>query len=252
MEDFRTIGYYICEVVDTPEWLHGIGRHLLSVSGCFGEQHPKWECFMGGWGKGEGQEYQKRLRMNDKQYSEFLEVASHLFSRRRMDIDCRFRQLSDAQDFYKKFCRAIPCRVVSISTVPEYFQILEQELEGNNSYGLMNGEMDSGAWIGNDILGWDISGFHSFLCNSLQNDLQLARFNDLDCWKMIFVRWLTLPARFRGRENRLNGFHAGLERMSEMHCGFIFLEKIKNGKDKSAHMGEAYFEIIGTGQNERF
>ena len=28
-----------------------------------------------------------------------------------------------------------------------------------------------------DILGWDISGFHSYLCNSLQNELKTVRFN---------------------------------------------------------------------------
>lgn len=199
MEDFKIIGYYICEVVDTPEWLHGIGKHLLSVSGCFGEQHPKWECFMGGWGKGEGQEYQKRLRMNDKQYSEFLEAASRLFSSRRMDVDCRFRQLSDALDFYKKFCRTIPCHVVSISTVPEYFRTLEQELEGSNSCGLLNGEMDSSVWIGSDILGWDISGFHSFLCNSLQKDLQLARFNDLGLLENDFCEVVDFAHRIQGQ-----------------------------------------------------
>lgn len=199
MEDFKIIGYYICEVVDTPEWLHGIGRHLLSVSGCFGEQHPKWECFTGGWGKGEGRKYQNRLRLNDKQYSELLEAASHLFSSRRMDVDCRFRQLFDAQDFYNKFCRAIPCRVVSISTVSEYFQILEQELEGSNSYGLMNGETDSGEWIGSDILGWDISGFHSFLCNSLQKALKSARFNDLGLLENDFCQVVDFARRIQGQ-----------------------------------------------------
>lgn len=42
MECFKVIGYYICEVRDIPEWLHGISGQLLSVSGCLGEQHPRW------------------------------------------------------------------------------------------------------------------------------------------------------------------------------------------------------------------
>lgn len=28
-----------------------------------------------------------------------------------------------------------------------------------------------------DILGWDISGFHTFLCNSLHKELKMPRFN---------------------------------------------------------------------------
>ena len=40
MECFKVIGYYICELCDTPEWLQGISRQILSVSGCIGELHP--------------------------------------------------------------------------------------------------------------------------------------------------------------------------------------------------------------------
>jgi len=29
-----------------------------------------------------------------------------------------------------------------------------------------------------------------------------------DCWQMNFMRWLTLPVRLKGRENRWNGFPA--------------------------------------------
>ena len=50
-ECFKVIGYYICELCDSPEWLQGISRQILSVSGCIGEQYPRWECFMGGCGK---------------------------------------------------------------------------------------------------------------------------------------------------------------------------------------------------------
>ncbi|GFI66400.1 hypothetical protein IMSAG185_02016 [Lachnospiraceae bacterium] len=51
MKCYQVIGYYICELCDTPEWLRGISRQILSVSGCVGDQHPRWECFMGGWDK---------------------------------------------------------------------------------------------------------------------------------------------------------------------------------------------------------
>lgn len=177
MEQFKVIGYYICGVTAAPEYLHSIGKQILSVSGCIGEQHPKWECFMGGWRNGENQEYKNFLKMNDEQYKKFSDTANHLFDLKRIDVDCRFLRASDAQNFNKEFCSGISCRIVSVSTTPKYFEILAKELKGSNSYGLMNGNVDNSLWIGSDILGWDIAGFHSFLCNSLQVGLSGVKFN---------------------------------------------------------------------------
>ena len=160
-DHFKVIGYYICEIIDTPKWLPGFGRRILSVSGCIGAQHPRWECFMGGWIKGEVQEYQERLRLDKERYREFLETAGSLFDAERLDVDCRFLDLWDARDFYENFCRALPCCVVSISTIMEYYKILLDELKGSNSHALMNGENDDSPCLGNDILGWDIGGFES-------------------------------------------------------------------------------------------
>lgn len=176
---FKVIGYYICGINDTPGWLQGTSRRILSVSGCIGEQHPKWECFMGGWGKGEAREYQEKLQLDEERYRELSERASSLFDTKRLDVDGRFLQLSDAGDFYEKFCRAVPSCVVSISTTVEHYKILQEELQGSNSHALLNGEIDISPCLGNDILGWDIGGFHSFLCNSLQKELPDARFNDV-------------------------------------------------------------------------
>ena len=176
---FKVIGYYICEIGDTPKWLQGVSRQILSVSGCIGEQHPRWECFMGGWNRGEAREYQGKLKLDQERYQEFAETANSLFDAGRLDVDCRFLQLSDAVDFYERFCRSVFCHVVSISTTAEYYEVLENELKGSNSYGLMNGANDDSQYLGGDILGWDISGFHSFLCNSLQKILPDIKFNDM-------------------------------------------------------------------------
>lgn len=70
MEQFKGIGYDICETKDTPECLYGVGGRVLSVSGCIGEQHQ------------------------------------------------------------------IDCQIVSISTTPRHFKILEKELKDSNSYAL--------------------------------------------------------------------------------------------------------------------
>lgn len=199
MECFKVIGYYICEICDTPEWLQGISRQIVSVSGCIGEQHPRWECFMGGWGKEAVQEYQEKLRLDKERYREFSETAKRLFDARSLDVDCRFLRLSDAKDFHEKFCRGVSCRVVSISTTREYYGILAGELKGSNGYGLMNGENDNGLCLGSDILGWDISGFHSFLCNSLQKDLPNAKFNHMGLLDHDFPEVVRFARQIKGK-----------------------------------------------------
>lgn len=199
MERFRTIGYYICEVAETPEWLHGIGRKLLSVSSCLGEQHPRWECFVGKWEEHESQKYQNKLLLDNEKYGELLETANRLFDSGQIDVDGRFLQLSDAQYFYRKFCSAIPCYIVSISTIPNYYNVLIKELKDGSSFGQMNGENDNSSWIGSDILGWDISGFHSFLCNSLQEDLPTAKFNDISLLENDFDEVISFACRIAGR-----------------------------------------------------
>ena len=198
MEQFKIIGYYICGVIDSPEWLHGIAKQVLSVSGCIGEQHPKWECFMGGWCKGESQKYKEFLKMDDGQYKEFADAANHLFDIGQIDVDCRFLQASEVQNFHKKFCSEIACRIVSVSTTPRYFEVLAQELKGSNSHGLMNGNVDNSLWIGSDILGWDIAGFHSFLCNSLQVGLPGVKFNDIGLLANDFCDVISYAEQIKG------------------------------------------------------
>ena len=110
-----------------PQWLQGISRHLVSVSGCIGEQHPRWGCFMGGWYKGEARKYQESLQLDKERYRGFSVTAGCPFDAKKLDVDGRFLRLSDAKDFYEKFCQALPCCVVSIFTTAEYYKILLDE-----------------------------------------------------------------------------------------------------------------------------
>ena len=199
MKYYKVIGYYICELCDTPEWLQGISRQILSVSGCIGEQHPRWECFMGGWDKKAIQEYQKKLRLNKEQYIEFLETAKRLFDAGSLDVDSRFLRFQDARDFYERFCRAVSCCVISVSTTREYYEILAGERKSGNSHGRMNGEDDRSSCLGNDILGWDISRFHSFLCNSLQKELPDIKFNRMGLLDHDFTEVTCFADQIKGK-----------------------------------------------------
>lgn len=176
---FKTVGYYICETVDTPQYLHAISSRILSVSSCIGEIHPKWECYLGGWIKGEEQAYRNRLHMDEAQYSAFLKDVNALFDAHRIDLDGRFPYLSDAQRFYTTYFANIPCELVCVSTTDAFFGTLTEEFTGSRIHAAVHGEADKSLLLGYDLLGWDMQYFHSFLCNSLHKSLPTAKFNAL-------------------------------------------------------------------------
>ena len=197
MEQFRNIGYYIVEVIDTPKWLSGIGNHMISVSACLGEIHPKWQIYMGGWKKKEAQEYQNQLRMDDGRYKDFTEAVNGLSISKKLDVDGRFSDLTAAKHFYENYFCGDTYKLVSISTFDKYLEILAEELKGSNAP--IAGEDDDSMPLGSDILGWDISGFHSFLCNSLQNDLPAAKFNPIGLLENDFEEVVQFARQIEGR-----------------------------------------------------
>ena len=111
----------------------------------------------------------------------------------------RILRLLDAKDFYNRFCRAVSCRVVSVSTTKEYYEILAGELKSGNSHGRMNGEDDSALCLGNDILGWDISGSHTLLCNSLQKELPDVKFNHMGLLDHDFTEVTRFADQIKGK-----------------------------------------------------
>lgn len=198
MEQLKIIGYYICETVDLPQYLAGISTQLLSVSNCLGELHPKWEYLFDERHKGKTSEYQKRLQLGDEQYRALVKTARGLFQQGKLSIDCRFLQKSDAQHFYKQFCPAVACRIVSVSTTPIYFKLLAEELKRSGNLEMLSGRPDNSAPLGCDILGWDIPGFHSFLCNSLHQCLPKAEFNEVGLLKNDFSEVAAFARRIEG------------------------------------------------------
>ena len=200
MKTFQVVGYYILEVVTMPAYLEGLGERLLSVSSCLGELHPKFECiFLNGWREGEKQAFMKKMQLSDGQYADYVETVRFLAKEGLLDSDGRFLRLSDAVDFYEKYCGAVSCRLVSLATTPEYFGLMASELTDGNGRRLVCGETDDSKLAGYDILGWDIGGFHSFLCNALHEELPEAVFNALGLLKNEFDEVADFARRIQGK-----------------------------------------------------
>jgi hypothetical protein len=162
----QVIGYYICERVSTPNFLHGFSKEIYSVSPCIGEQHPNLSgCFWQGYQK-EKKKYQKRWKLNNEAFQQLFLEVSGLFERRLLDADGRFLNLADARRVYKSYFANGSCLLLGISLAEQYLPMIQEEVK------LLGTELPMGQSIGCDILGWDISSFHTFLCNSLQTHVQ--------------------------------------------------------------------------------
>jgi hypothetical protein len=162
----QVIGYYICERVATPSFLYGFPKQIYSVSPCIGEQHPNLSgCFWQGYEK-EKKEYQKRWKLADDAFQQLIMDISNLFERKLLDADGRFLNLADAIHVYESYFADGSCLLLGISLSEQYLPMIQEEIK------LIDTELPMGQSIGCDILGWDISSFHTFLCNSLQNDVK--------------------------------------------------------------------------------
>lgn len=186
MNELKVIGYYLCQPVAPPPFLAPLSKSLISVSGCIGTHHPIWECLFGCWLDGEEEEYMATCQLDCAQMESLKSEAYSLFEQRRLDVDSRFSELSDAQYFMRTYFSHIDCRLICLATSAEWLGRLEEELAGSQSRSSINGGEFTCEPIGCDILGWDVNGFHSFLCNNLHKGDEKIRFNDLGLLDMPF------------------------------------------------------------------
>ena len=100
---YKIIGYYICELTATPEYLADISRMRLSVSGCFGGVHPDLDyCFFRNNLRMQRQEYRKALNLSDEKITMLENEIGELFEK-SLAIDGRFLRLEDAKHFYNNY-----------------------------------------------------------------------------------------------------------------------------------------------------
>lgn len=198
---YKIIGYYICEQIAVPKFLNRSGT-MLSVSECFGGIHPRLDtCFFQNdhIGQKERDAYKKRWGFSDEKALELEQEIGVLFGKRLAE-DGRFQYLSDARYFYDSSFSKGNCILVSVSTSEEYFDILKEDLtqESLGKKCLVSGVTDENELLGFDILGWDIGGFHTFLCNGLHKILPNARFNSYGLLENTFEETVAFSAQIQG------------------------------------------------------
>ena len=177
MTELKLLGYYICEKVPPLRFMKKFSQEIISVSNCIGELHPNWQNFSGAYGirKAFRASYRNKLKLTEEEFAEFIADFGDYISAKKLDTSSRFTFLSGAKYFREKYFANIDCEIVGVSTDENSFNVLISEMD----HCCLNGEPDTNNSIGYDILGWDISTFHSYLCNALQEEFPSLKINEI-------------------------------------------------------------------------
>lgn len=169
---YLMIGYYICEYTFSPSFLSGISEKNISVSECLCTHEPRvFLCY--GWKPdGNKQEYINCFSSKEK-YIKMSEEITDLLHKCLFTADGRFLRKENALYFYKEYFNNLKHILVSVCAKDEYIKMLGDDFKIENE---PVNEIEENL-IGCDIIGRDISGFHSFLCNSLEKRFIDVKFN---------------------------------------------------------------------------
>lgn len=168
------LGYYICKYENCPEYLNNISQNILSVSECLCTHEPQIFLCHGWKPNGDNKEYIEKCFKNKRQYIKMSEEINRLLEEGLFYIDGKFLYKKDAIYFYEEYFSGGDYKLVEVRLNKKYFELLCDDFDINND-DLTDSE---GERIGCDIIGWDTSGFHSFLCNSLHASFPNIKFND--------------------------------------------------------------------------
>ena len=171
-DKFVIIGYYICEYTFSPSFLGGISKKNISISECLCNHEPRIFLCHGWKPHGDKQEYINYFSNKDE-YTKMSEEITDLFNEGLFATDGRFLRKENALYFYREYFNDPKHILVSACVKEEYIKLLGDDF--NIEKNPVN-EID-GNIIGYDIIVWDISGFHSFLCNSLEKRFPNVKFN---------------------------------------------------------------------------
>lgn len=191
---YATVGYYICKFTDCPPFLNVVTEKFISISDCLCEHEPHIFLCHGWKPNGDKNDY-IRLFSSHADYLQMSEEISQLFRRNLFATDGRFCRKDDAIFFYKKyFNKPSKYILVSVSTKEQYIKTFDGGFQIEKNMTLNNEE----EIIGCDIIGWDISGFHSFLCNSLNEEFLDIEFNSYGLLNLPYTEAEQMALKIKG------------------------------------------------------
>jgi hypothetical protein len=186
---FFNAGYFLVEGAKRTEWMSAeiLPEMIYSLSTCICDLHPLMELIP--WVKGDLIDgYQKRLELSDEVFLEAMYKIEKLFNDQKFGWNSVFFDLETAKSFAKKYFQKINNLKIFQAIVP--IQLVEKVLQETESktvtpHGLHTvllkkeaSEIGSSAFLGFEVIGYDLGSFHSFVCNSLEtkfkNELEIS------------------------------------------------------------------------------
>jgi len=175
--DFLNFGHYVIEPAPIPEylmrfWVGHMGLKcgkLLTASICICNMHPLLEGSFWIDHKEDQRKYHRALKLPNEEFSGMKETVEQLFNGGKLDIDSRFVCLSDAVFFREKYLQNLPdLKIISIYLEDVFRdELLKDCADWLNAPAAPDSSRIEGKFLGYDLLGWSISGFHSHYCNAL-------------------------------------------------------------------------------------
>jgi hypothetical protein len=171
-KNFLPFGYYIVVPSPTPEYMRVECEQILTATECICNLHPNMQGSF--WlpvnqnCSEQHKEYQKLLGFSNKEFTEFKDFILQLYVSHKIDGDGRFAALSDTVEFSDKWLGNISnAKIVSLHLGEDCKDMFMENFPKSNIPIFSDASEENCEFLGYDIMGWDMSGFHSFHCNDL-------------------------------------------------------------------------------------
>jgi hypothetical protein len=197
MAELIPFGFYICRAAKHHPLSNIEPNMMISASDCLCDHEPQLSLCHGWEPHGDDADYISRFCSQDE-YLKMSEEINSLFSSGAFFGDGRFTRLEDALHFFDSYFQ--DCILISVSTSPEYLS-LNYDLK---YYG--KDDVSDYEPIGMDILGGDYMGFHSFLCNSLQDECPDIGFNKHGFMETDFKNSASIASKIQGMGEPVDWF----------------------------------------------
>ena len=180
--NYYNFGFYILTPSPAHPRLELKCDFIVTVSSCLSNIHP--DLTKSFWANHDEEQklYQKELSLDDNTFKRMKETISELFYNKRLDVDGRFLNLKDAQEFKNSFLSDIPqTKIIGISIAEPQKDDFKKDIETSYTNPTPSITIDpatslqalqtGGTFLGHDILGWDTGHFHTYHCNGLHQDI---------------------------------------------------------------------------------
>ena len=149
---------------------------IVTISECFSDIHPcLTKCYYINHDKDQI-DYQEKLKLDDDAFNKLKIKVSELINNSNLYYDSHFSTKEDALQIRNTFFSAISeLKLVGISIEEKLVDTLADELHSADNetdrYWSKKMLQSGGVFLGYDILGFDHSSFHTYLCNGLDKDI---------------------------------------------------------------------------------